>query len=158
MAHGEFREAQTHYARAAAYVGPTMPRYTAALLNAGKGYCALQLGDLSEARRCEKLLGPLPDEWYFDPTAILQFKTAMLSKRRDLAGANELLDRAAESLEERLVLAWFKIRMLQVRTLTRAGEKNLARDIALACRERAQRLGLLHRQASFDGFLATLGQ
>lgn len=119
LARGDYQTAARDYSEASTFFGVTTPAYMKDLVNAGLGYCALEEGNLSEARRKEQELHEPPRSWYFDPTTILAFRARLLERRGRHEDAVALLDSNATNLEGRLVLAWLKLRSLQVRLMIR---------------------------------------
>ncbi len=126
------------------------------LVNAGLGLCALETGDLSEARRREQELQDPPPSWYYDPTTILAFRSRLLERRGRPGEALELLEDSAKNLEGRLVLAWLKVCELQVRLMARRGYAG-AKDLATASEKHAAELGLIHRAREFSRLSELLG-
>ncbi|MEX0837282.1 MAG: AAA family ATPase [Gemmatimonadota bacterium] len=143
LARGQYHAARELFSRADGHLGGSVPSYTKDFVNAGVGLAALEVGDLGEAREREQRLGSLvTSDLYYDPTTILQFRSRYLERKGDADAAMELLDLVAKDLESRLVLAWLKTRLLQVRLLLRRGEKRPARDLAEEARSVAVRLGM----------------
>jgi tetratricopeptide (TPR) repeat protein len=155
VARGDFATAQHAYLDAATHLGPTTPTYMRDLLNAGLGYCAIETGDLGEARRREDMLHEPPSSWYFDPTTLLAFRTRMLERRQRWQEAATVLELAASDLQHRLVLAWFKLRLLQARILAKHGDRS-ATDVADQALQRARELQLSHREREFAAVLDSL--
>jgi hypothetical protein len=155
MAQREFGQAQVAYADALAYMGPTTPAYLTDLVHAGIGLCALESGNLREARRREGELRAPPTRWHFDPTMILAFRSRLLDRRRETERALDLLEAAAGDVEHRLVLAWFKLCALQVRLLKKV-ESPRAATLARDCLRRAERLNLVHREREFRALLESV--
>jgi DNA-binding SARP family transcriptional activator len=118
---GRFSEALYHFDRGKSLLdGPTSPAGMHQLLTAGIGICALNMGSWSEARRCEAELQPLPDRWYYDPTLLLAFVSALRARRGHLAEAASFLADRGAPLRERLTAAWLKVLLLEVRVARRA--------------------------------------
>ncbi|MDZ7781221.1 MAG: AAA family ATPase [Gemmatimonadota bacterium] len=159
---GELALAQRDYPRAkrcfhdaAQYIGMRTPPYAAKLVHAGLGLCAAETGDLRTAKEHEAQLSDMPTFWYFDPTLILAFRSRMHQTRQEYSEASELLAVAADDLQDRLVLAWLKIRKLHAqleskRNVYRAQE--LAEE-GLAC---ARTLGLKQRTSEFAAIIRKL--
>jgi len=149
LARGDFPNAATSFASAQTHLGHTIPRYTSDFVNAGLGLCALEMGSLSEARRREQALCAAPPTWYYDPTVILAFRSRLLERRGASEEGVDLLGRATDDLEDRLVMAWLKVRSLQVRLMVRTGlpgGRRLAEEALAVC----QKLGLHLRFAEFS--------
>ncbi len=148
LARQDYGKAAGAFGEMSTYLGMTTPAYLQDLVNAGLGLCALETGSLSDARRREQDLQDPPSIWYFDPTTILAFRARLLERRGEPTQAIALLDSNARELEGRLVLAWLKVRDIQVRTMLRrqidvVGARELAAHAAhvaeglhLACRAR----------------------
>jgi tetratricopeptide (TPR) repeat protein len=156
LAQREYGKASDAFTEAASYLGPTMPSYMQDLVNAGMGLCALETGDLAEARRREQELPPVPETWHFDPTTIVAFRARLLDRRGRHLEALELLESSAKDLRSRLVLAWFKIRSLQVRLMIRR-KVDGARSVALEAKTEAAYLCLSDRVEEFDSLLNSGG-
>jgi DNA-binding SARP family transcriptional activator/tetratricopeptide (TPR) repeat protein len=148
LAVGDFDAAKQAFAEAATYLGPTSPSYMRDIVNAGLGYCALESGDVGEARRREKDLSDLPPSWYYDPTTLLAFRARLLERRGKWQEAVAIIRRAAADLEGRIVLAWYKLRLLEVRMLIKYGHPD-ARPLAEEGERRAQEAGLIRRAGEF---------
>jgi hypothetical protein len=155
LAQQDFRGAELSYTEASTYLGLTTPSYAQDLIAAGLGICALETGDLGEARRCEEELHDRPPSWYFDPTVILAFQVRLLDRRARTTEALDLLESSADNLRGRLDLAWLKARALQVRLMIRRRIGG-ATDVAQEAKERAEALCLTHRTAEFDELLKSL--
>jgi DNA-binding SARP family transcriptional activator len=150
LAHRDFKGAAQAFGRAATHLGRTTPTFMSDVVNAGIGYCALESGDLAEARRREEMLHPPPDSWYFDPTTILTFRARLLERRGHVEAASELLLDGAHDLEDRLTLAWLKVAAVGVRTMAKVRPRHaarLGRELARA----AEALQLTHRAREFSG-------
>jgi len=148
LAKSDYEEAHAAYTEASSYLGRTTPPYMTDLVHAGIGLCSLETGNLGEAYRRERALRAPPPRWHCDPTTILAFRTRLLECRRDRRGAIAFLEEAAGDLEGRLVLAWLKIRGLQVRFLLKERSSH-AYVLALDCRRVAEDLRLVHRAREF---------
>jgi hypothetical protein len=156
LAQYDFSRAEQAYAEAASYAGVTTPAYMMDLVHAGIGLCALETGNMTEARRREQEIRSPPASWHFDPTTILAFRSRLMERRQDLRGAVDLLDAAASDLENRLVLAWLKVRALQVRLLRKAGSMH-TQELATEALNLAKQLQLAHRVDEFSGLLHEAG-
>jgi tetratricopeptide (TPR) repeat protein len=156
LAQDEFQTAEEAYREASTYLGLTTPSYAQDLITAGLGICALETGDLSEARRCELSLPEHPSSWYFDPTTILAFESRLLDRRGHTDEALGLLESSAADLQERLELAWLKVRALQVRLMVKR-RRTGALALAVEGRDRAAYLRLDHRATEFERMLSVLG-
>lgn len=157
LAQADYSRAAMVYAEAASFLGPTTPDYLRDLVVAGLGVCALEQGHLAEARRCERELRPSPTHWHFDPTTILRFRAELLDRRGHRDAAIALLAAAAADLEGRLVLAWLKVRAMQVRLMLKERAPGTA-ELAIEARDRARELMLHHRASEFDSLLSRLGR
>jgi DNA-binding SARP family transcriptional activator len=155
LAHDDYAGAARLFAEAATYLGPNTPSYMQDLVAAGLGLCSLESGDLGDARRREQDLHDSPDSWHFDPITILTFRVRLLDRRGRHREALELLESSACDLEHRLVLAWFKVRALQVRLMMKRGVPG-ARAIAHAALMRAESLCLAQRAEEFTTMLRML--
>lgn len=154
LAQHDYGKAAEAFTEAATYLGLTTPSYMQDLVTAGLGLCALETGDLAEARRREVDLSEAPPSWHFDPTTILAFRSRLLDRRGRHHDALQLLQSSASDLEHRLVLAWLKVRALEVRLMIKRRVVG-ARQIALDARGRAEELGLNHRVREFTELLAS---
>jgi len=85
------------------------------LVAAGIGLCALELGDLAEAKRRESEVSTLPRDWRADPYILLLFATRLLERRGRHAEAYQLARTTAEHLRWRFPPAWLKVLPLQAR-------------------------------------------
>jgi hypothetical protein len=150
LASEDYDAAFAWYVKAGQYVGPNSPAYAQDLVNAGLGLCALQTGNLSEARRRELVLGPPPVPWFYDPTTILTFRAKLLERRGERLAALALLSEHVESLRERLVFAWMKLSALLVRMEIRECCWDSAQKHASECLDRAITLRLPRRAAEFS--------
>ena len=154
LAQHDYGKAAEAFTEAATYLGLTTPSYMQDLVTAGLGLCALETGDLAEARRREVDLSEAPPSWHFDPTTILAFRSRLLDRRGRHHDALLLLQSSASDLEHRLVLAWLKVRALEVRLMIRRRVGG-ARQIALDAKGRAEDLHLSHRVREFTELLAS---
>ena len=148
LSQNEFAMAAAAFTKAAKYLGPTTPTYMQDLVHAGLGHCALETGDLEEARRRETLLQPDPESWYFDPTTIIYFRARMLERRGKREDAIRLLESTAKKLEGRLPTAWLKAVLLRTRLLAKSSP-NRARSLALRMSGEAEELQFVHRAREF---------
>jgi predicted ATPase len=149
LAHRDFAKATREYDEAATYLGEHGPWYVRETVAAGLGLCALESGDLAAARRRELEIPESRDRWYFDPSIVLAFRVRLLDRRGRYYEALELLDRSAADIEHRLVLAWFKVRAMQVRLMIKRRIGDHAK-LAREARARAEKLLLPHRAREFD--------
>jgi hypothetical protein len=124
------------------------------LVTAGLGLCAVETGNLTEARRREEELREPPEMWYYDPSTILAFRARFLQRTGRTDKAIELLETEANRIENRLMLAWFKVRALQVRLLLRE-DAHLGRRLAEDCLARAAHLNLVARVSEFSMLLGS---
>jgi hypothetical protein len=142
IAQGDYARAAQAYTDAAKYLGATTPSYLRDLITAGLGLCALERGDLREARRCEQELPDTPAHWHHDPTTILAFRARLLDRRGHHHGAVDLLNAAAQDLKDRLVPAWLKVRILHLRLMLKRrmpGGRPIAAEAILVARARSLR-------------------
>lgn len=156
FAQGHYDQALRHFDIASGYIGRRTPVYAADLVNAGVGLCALETGDLQEAREREDALASMPSRWYVDPTSLVAFASRMHEMRREYPAAREILDQAANGVQDRLVLAWLKIRLLQI-PLERKLDPRRGEILAREGLARSRELGLTHRTAQFERHLIRLG-
>jgi tetratricopeptide (TPR) repeat protein len=156
LAQGEFSRSREWFQLASEYIGPRTPVYALNIVNSGLGLCALATGNLAEARSREERLTPMQPPWYVDPTTIVAFQSRMHEVRQEYAEAQQVLQDAADDIEDRLVLAWLKIRQLQVR-LERRLDPAKAATLAREGLNRSQELGLRHRAIEFERLLVRLG-
>jgi len=152
IARGDFRTATASFESAGSHEGLTIPRYTSNFVNAGLGLCALEMGSLSQARRYEQELDEPPLTWSYDPTVIVAFRSRLLERRGQGLEAIELLSLTAESLKDRLVMAWLKIRAMEVRLLLKVGAPE-ADVVASEGLELSKTLRLDHRVNEFSTLL-----
>lgn len=153
LAQGDYRLAVEAYGEAANYFGPTTPSYMRDLVTAGLGLCALERGDLTEARRREQDLPETPTRWHFDPTTIVAFRSRLLDRRGQHEHALLLLESTAKDLSGRLVLAWLRVRAVQVRLMIKRNIPGVA-EVLVEAKTQAELLGLPHRAAEFSELLA----
>jgi tetratricopeptide (TPR) repeat protein len=156
LARNDFLPAARAFREASRYLGPTTPSYAPALIAAGLGICALETGDLGEARRREQEMPDQSEDWHYDPSIILAFRIRLLDRRGRHREALELLDAAARDLDNRLVVAWLKVRALELQLRIKRKVHRGARKIALAAKLTAEALGLRHRADEFAAHLAEL--
>ena len=156
LAQSDFGRAIDAFGEAEQYINPTTPAYVSDFLNAGIGLCSLESGNLSEARRREEAMSHRASSWRCDPTTILTFRARLLERRNRCGEALAMLAEGAEDLDGRLVLAWLKVRALQVRLLRKGGDEH-ARILAAEAHERALSLNLTHRAATFAEVLKITG-
>lgn len=146
----EFRHAKESYETAQALIAPNSPHFFQTLVTTGLGLCALQTGDLGEARRNETELPPLPEFWSYDPTVVAVFKARMFLKRRDTPRALELLEKIRYSIRDRLVPAWLRLTLeestILLKTHPRTAKKTVEEGIEVATELRLpERLGQFQR-------------
>jgi DNA-binding SARP family transcriptional activator/tetratricopeptide (TPR) repeat protein len=149
LAKGEFLRAESAFRQVSELLGPATPRYTSDFVNAGLGLCALERGALSDARRHVDSLNDVPITWYFDPSTIVTFRARMLTLRGRHEEVADLLAATADDLNDRLCLAWLKVRSLQARIMKKLAPID-AKDLAMAGLEKAQELRLHHRVSEFS--------
>jgi tetratricopeptide (TPR) repeat protein len=154
IAQREIRRAAECYTEALTYSGATTPSYLMDLVTAGLGLCAVETGNLTEARRREEELREPPEMWYYDPSTILAFRARFLQRTGRTDKAIELLETEANRIENRLMLAWLKVRALQVRLLLRE-DAHLGRRLAEDCLARAEHLNLRARVSEFSMLLGS---
>jgi len=148
LAVGDLDAAKLAFTEAGTFLGPTSPSYMRDLVNAGLGYCALESGDVGEARRREAALGASPTSWYYDPTTLLTFQARLLERRGKWQEAVAIVRAAATDLEARIVLAWYKLRLLEVRMLVKYGHPD-AKRLAEEGERKALEAGLKRRAKDF---------
>ena len=159
LAQQDLRAAELSFREAATYLGHTTPTYMQDIVHAGLGYCALESGNLAEARRRAQELHDPPSSWYFDPTTILTFRSRLLERRGSIDEAVQLLESGASDLENRLVLAWLKVRGMQVRLMVRRRYDRIrAKRIAREAAELAASLGLTYRVKEFTALGRNIGE
>ncbi len=150
---GEFSEGLYHFNRGMALLdGPTSPAGMHQLLNAGVGLCSLSMGSWSEARRCEAEILPFPDPWYFDPTLLLAFGSALRERRGNQADAASFLAQYGHPLRDRLTAAWLKVLLLEVRVARRARLADW-RERARLGMQCSDELGFKSREQQFRALL-----
>jgi len=152
LASYDLMAAQADYSRAQKYLSPSSPESSRVIINAGLGICSLRSGDLSEARRREADLPPLPHVWTFDPFVVVSFKTSMLKKRGDWDAADKLLADVAEDVRPRLVTAWIKLTIVRA-DLWRKLDPGKAERTAEEALQIACELGLTQRIRQLDRFI-----
>ena len=103
--------ARASYTKAEGFLRSSSPKAFHEIITAGLGLCALNSGDLAEARRREAELPPLPNRWTSDPSVVALFKASMLKRRGDHPAADGLLFEVAQDVKHRLVTAWIKLSM-----------------------------------------------
>jgi len=155
LAQHDFHGAERSYREASTYLGLTTPSYAQDLITAGLGICALETGDLSEARRREEELNERPQRWHFDPTTILAFQVRLLDRRGRTPEAVDLLKTSADDLQGRLDLAWLKAQAILIRLMIRR-KMGGAIYIAKEAKQRAEALSLNYRASEFDALLDAL--
>ncbi len=149
LAHGDFVEAKNWYVTAAKRVGQNMPTYVKEVVSAGLGLCALEMGQLSEARRREQEVKHSAP-WFYDPTTILMFRSKLLERRGCRADAIRMLESEGPGLARRHVFAWLKIGGLLVDALIRERQFAQARETAEIYRAKALELNLSKMAAEFS--------
>ncbi len=145
--------ARMNYRRAETYLRPCSPKAFETIINAGLGMCALNVGDLADARRRENELPPFPDCWTFDPSVVVTFKASMLKRRGDHSAAERLLNDVAEDVRERLVTAWIKLSMERARIL-RKEQPDEAITVLKEVLSVVAELGLSHRKTELERSLS----
>ena len=114
---GDAESATTHFLSAGELSGAATPSYASDLLSAGLGLCAIQRGELAEARRLEARLRDPPSVWYYDPFLILAFRSRMLERRGNRSAAIEMLTTSVAALERCRFTSALKLRLLLSRLL-----------------------------------------
>jgi DNA-binding SARP family transcriptional activator/tetratricopeptide (TPR) repeat protein len=142
LARGDYQTARVQFQEAESYFGKTTPPDVADTILAGIGLCALETGDLPEARRRESQLGPSDRTWYCDPTTSLTFRIRLLERRQRQADADLLIRQTAEGIRGRLDLFWLKISTLHVGRLLKWGQHSEAIRVATDALILADSLGL----------------
>ena len=116
-----FAEAESRY-RGIREAFPSNPApHVAKTVYAGLGLCALEQGRLAEARRFEELLES-PVYWYYEPSLILRFRAALLSRRGMHQAALDVLCRDQPQLFPRMLTAWLKLRVIELEFAARTGQ------------------------------------
>ncbi len=152
LARSDFSEAAQAYAECRERLGPSTPRWAESVIHAGSGLSALESGDLSTSRACERALEPDPDDWVFDPYLVTLFRARLLQRQGKRAKAADVLRHCADKLEGRLVLSWVRLKLAEARML--AGYQNSrAALVAEEGIEVAERLGLGVRKRQFQQVL-----
>ena len=114
-----FAEAAHWFETAASRLEPKSPAFAWSVVHSGRGLSALESGDLTEARRCEAMVGELPKHIHFDPSTILAFRVRLLENRGRTKEGADLLELAHDALAGRLEMAWLKVGILRVRKLAK---------------------------------------
>jgi DNA-binding SARP family transcriptional activator/tetratricopeptide (TPR) repeat protein len=153
-ARGDFASAAEWYSIAERNIGPNTPTYARELVTAGLGLCALETGNMSEARRRESQLSDPPISWFYDPTTILAFRARLLELRGDRRAAITMLCHHAADVTERLVFAWLKVTVLTVRLLIKDRQYAAARERAEEGAWRATTLNLPTRMVELSQLAA----
>jgi tetratricopeptide (TPR) repeat protein len=109
LARHDYWLAKSHFKRASTFVGSTTPPQVRHTVMAGIGLCALETGDLAEARRTEADLQTTEGPWFCDPTTSVSFRVRMLERRQKRREAAELMATTADGIKGRLDLAWLKV-------------------------------------------------
>jgi hypothetical protein len=140
----DFDGARRHFLDAQELLSDTTPKFYNELVAAGVGLSSLEMGSLREARAREAQLGPLPKQWYYDPTIVLVFRSKLLERRGERRAAVELLSSQCATVKKRFPMAWIRIEALRLKMAQRSSmliDLDAARDAADA----ASRLGLRTR-------------
>lgn len=120
----EFAAARSLFQLAEEQLGVHRPAFVELLVDARVGLCALETGDLGEARRREaKLPTDLP-EWCYDPYPLVEFRTRLFSLRGRLEAAMPFIDSILASVEGRLELAWLRLGVLRAEVALRLGRRS----------------------------------
>jgi len=142
------------YFRRAWEEGTLTRRATKSAVAGGLGLASMQTGDLGIV---EELDRALPDDRFFlgnptvDPTPVALFRARRLEVRRSPEAAATLLHQYAESLRDRIVPAWMKVLLAELRLRRK---HNLGGVAALANegRQAAARVGLEVREGEFAAY------
>jgi tetratricopeptide (TPR) repeat protein len=153
-ARGDFASAAEWYSIAESNIGPNTPTYARELVTAGLGLCALETGNMSEARRRESQLSDPPSSWFYDPTTVLAFRARLLELRGDRRAAITMLRHHAAEVAERLVFAWLKVTVLTVKLLIKDRQYAAARERAEEGAWRATTLNLPTRMVELSQLAA----
>jgi tetratricopeptide (TPR) repeat protein len=145
LARRDFELAERCYRSAEVLVARSGPAFVHDAVAAGLGICALETGNLSEARRREQDLGEPPRPWFYDPTTILSFRARLMELRGDRRAAIALLVAHAAALDGRLVFAWLKIMALLSRMQSKDAQYGSAAATARLGARRAVALNLTRR-------------
>jgi len=136
-------------------ISHSSPHFFREYAKAGLGLCALQSGELGEARRLESELPPFPEFWTYDPTIVAIFKSRMFRQRRDIPRAVTCLETVRKSVRERLVPTWLRLTLEEARLL-RTVDRGKASRLGDEGHEVASALGLEERKGEFDRFRENL--
>jgi tetratricopeptide (TPR) repeat protein len=158
LARGDFQQAAKTYSKAAAMFGAWTPAYAQDLVSAGLGLCALETGDLSEARRREQELGPDPEVWSFDPTTILTFRAKLLERRGLREQAIDFLLAQSDRLRDRHVLAWMKVVELAAKLMVKDKRWSEAVHLAEEGQSVAFSLELTLKEGDFRRLIESCGR
>jgi tetratricopeptide (TPR) repeat protein len=156
LARGDYGTAIKWFGTAEHHLGLATPPYAKQVVSAGLGLCALELGDLAEARRREEMIEGLSPPFYYDPSTLVAFRVRLLERRSERESAMAVLKDTTEALKDRLELAWLKINKLRLEKQIKWQSLGGAVDVAMECRESAAMLGLVRREREFHQFIQTL--
>ncbi len=158
LARGDFEGAAQYYRAAEASIRPNTPTFARDLVNAGLGLCALETGDLSEARRREQELGEPILDWSCDPTTILTFRARVLERRAKRPQAIALLEESTKALEHHHAFAWLKLGAFLVHLYRKEGRYAEAKARAQQCLARVEALHLPRRAEQFACLIERVDQ
>jgi tetratricopeptide (TPR) repeat protein len=147
LARGDFHQARLRFEQAAGYFGRTTPPDVIDTVVAGIGLCALETGDLAEARRRESELRPSGRRWYCDPTTSLTFRVRLLERGQRRDEADALIRQTSCGIRGRLELAWLKVSMFHANRLLKWGRREEAIETASEALELARTLALENHTA-----------
>lgn len=150
LALGDFDAARRLFEMAAEDLKLGAPLMSHALVNSGVGLCALETGDLKEARRREELVPNNLPPWCHDPSIIVAFKAKLASRRGRRDVVEEVLAAATSTLEGRLELAWLKVGLIWLDYLRRWGRHDELVDRAEPYIRCAERYNLERVAAQFE--------
>jgi DNA-binding SARP family transcriptional activator len=152
LARLEFRLARVAFDRAMDHAQGFARADVRAIGAAGLGLCAVREGSLREARQRESELSQPQFGWDFDPYLIVAFRAQLLVMRRQFDEAVQLVRGEADTLQGRLILPWFKLRLLEAEISLRTNQGIDKTRTADALRE-AMRLNLTARAGQFEHLL-----
>ncbi len=115
LARRDFGAARNSFLQAENHLGPTTPPYASQAVAAGLGLCALETGDLGEARRRREQVSVPTGRLYYDPSTIVAFEVRFLERLREYDAALDLMRLICAGLKSRFELAWLKTVTLLVK-------------------------------------------
>ncbi len=149
LARGEFDTAGHWFRVAEERTSENSPPYMTTIVNSGLGLCALEVGNLSEMRKREAAVGPLPERWEFDPGTIIAFQVRLMERRREIEEARRLIEKASRDLAGRLDFAWLKLGFFRVKRLRKWGYHAEAQALSAEYQQFAAERALKTRAEQF---------